>query len=182
MKKEDCHLLGFLLKVHGFKGEVIFQLNQESPILISKLESVFIEINEQLIPFFIENTRPINQTSYILKFWDVDTIEQATHLLKNNVFILSSLLPKQKKATLQISDFTGFVVIDENFGTLGEIRNVIEMPQQLIFEIIYQNKEVLIPANEHIITKVDKKNRVVNIHAPEGLIDIYLGNDTNHIL
>ena len=171
-----------ILKLHAAKGALLIHLDTDSPENYTELESVFVQMNGQLIPFFIENTRPINQTSYILKFWDVDTIEQATHVLKNNVFILSSLLPKQKKATLQISDFTGFVVIDENFGTLGEIRNVIEMPQQLIFEIIYQNKEVLIPANEHIITKVDKKNRVVNIHAPEGLIDIYLGNDTNHIL
>jgi len=97
MKKEDCFQLGYISKTHGFKGEVIFLSNGKTSIKLNKLESVFIEINGQLIPFFIESLKQATATSEIIKFCDIDTEEKARQLIKCNIYILSSLIPKQNE-------------------------------------------------------------------------------------
>jgi len=71
-------------------------------------------------------------------------------------------------------ELIGFKVIDDVHGEIGEITNILEMPQQLIFEIHKVKKEILIPANENIIYKIDSNKKIVFINTPEGLIDIYL--------
>jgi len=174
MKKEDCFQLGYISKTHGFKGEVIFLSNGKTSIKLNKLESVFIEINGQLIPFFIESLKQATATSEIIKFCDIDTEEKARQLIKCNIYILSSLIPKQNEDNFNPFELIGFKVIDDVHGEIGEITNILEMPQQLIFEIHKVKKEILIPANENIIYKIDSNKKIVFINTPEGLIDIYL--------
>ena len=36
--------------------------------------------------------------------------------------------------------------------------------------------EVLVPALEHFIVKIDREKKQVHLNVPEGLIDIYTGN------
>ena len=94
MKKEDCFHLGYISKIHGFRGEVIFISEEEFPLQLTETESVFIEINGQLIPFFFENVQQ-QATSAIAKFVDVDNETQARSLLKLDVFVLQSLIPEK---------------------------------------------------------------------------------------
>jgi len=174
MKKEDLFQLGYISKLHGFKGEMIFLINGKVQIKLNKLESVFIDINGQLIPFFIGTINQISETSAIIKLNGINNDANARQLVKCNVYIPNSILPKQKVNKLNTSELIGFKVIDDDHGDIGEITNLLEMPQQLILEIKNGRKEILIPANEEIIYNIDKKNKTIFINAPVGLIDIYL--------
>ena len=60
---------------------------------------------------------------------------------------------------------------DEN---LGEILEVIEQPHQLLCRIDYKGKEALIPVHEETLVKVDKKNKIVHVDLPEGLLEVFL--------
>ncbi len=174
MKREECYHLGYFSKIHGFKGELILLSREEISLNLNELESVFIEINGQLIPFFIDAISQSGASSIIIKFQDIDNAVKAQQYLKCNVFIPLSSLPKPKKKEITFKDLVGFKVIDDSYGEIGEVINVMEMPQQLILEIKKGTKEILIPANENIIHKIDKKKKTILIDAPDGLIDIYL--------
>jgi len=178
MKKEDCFQLGHISKTHGYKGELIFLSNGENLINFTKQESVFIEINGQLIPFIIDSIYPSGTSTAIIRLHDINTEEKARALVKCGIFIPLSMLPKQKSQKTCMSELNGFRVIDDTHGEIGEVKNILEMCQQLLLEIKNNDKEILIPANEEIIYKIDKKNKTIYINAPEGLIDIYLGNKT----
>jgi 16S rRNA processing protein RimM len=65
-------------------------------------------------------------------------------------------------------------VVDENYGELGTIKEILDYPNQAVMQIFRGDKEVLIPVNDDIISKVDRETRTIHIKAPEGLIDIYL--------
>jgi 16S rRNA processing protein RimM len=173
MKKEECFHLGYFSKIHGFKGELILLAREEISLNLKELESVFIDINGQLIPFFIEIISQ-SGTTFIIKFLDIDNALKAQQYLKCNVFIPLSALPKPKKKEITFIDLVGFKVIDDTYGDIGEVSHVMEMPQQLILEIKKGTIEILIPANENIIQKIDKKKKTILIDAPNGLIDIYL--------
>jgi 16S rRNA processing protein RimM len=178
MKKEDCFQLGHISKTHGYKGEIIFLSNEENLVNFTDQETVFIEINEQLIPFVIGSIHPSGTSAAIVRLHDIDIEEKARALVKCGIFIPLSMLPKQKTKKTGMSELNGFKVIDDTHGEIGEVKSVLKILPQLLLEIKNNDKEILIPANEEIIYKIDKKNKTIYINAPEGLIDIYLGNKT----
>lgn len=174
IKKEDFLQLGNITKIHSYKGEVIFLAAGEPKIEIEKQESVFVEINGQLVPFFIESCRQFGNDAAIIKFSDVNTEENARKFIGCGVFFPLCLLPREKSSRLSPVDIRGYKVIDDTYGEIGKITNVLDMPQQRILEISNGSKEILIPANEETVYKIDKKSKTVFIDAPNGLIDIYI--------
>jgi len=175
MRREDCFELGFISKVHGYKGELFFIINEGIRIELNEMESLFIEINGQMIPFFIDACRETGNSAWKVKLHDVETEEKARQLVNCSIFLLLSMLPKKDKKKLEPFALNGYKVIDDVKGEIGSVAKVLEMPQQLILEIRFGSKEILIPANEEIIYKIDHKNKIIFLNSPEGLIDIYIG-------
>ena len=53
MKKEDCYFLGKITRRHGLQGNVFLKLDTDQPEMYTKLQSIFVDINGLLVPFFI---------------------------------------------------------------------------------------------------------------------------------
>ena len=73
-----------------------------------------------------------------------------------------------------VRNFIGYKVIDSEKGDVGIVQAVVTMTAQPIFQIKFGKKEVLIPAVDHIIQKIDRENKTIYVESPEGLINIYL--------
>lgn len=67
MNIDACYQLGYVIKKHGVKGEVSVLLDVDFPEEYSELESVFVEINQKLVPFFIEAIQ-IRDDKAVIKF------------------------------------------------------------------------------------------------------------------
>ena len=59
---------------------------------------------------------------------------------------------------------------------IGILEQVIEYPAQPLFQIMKNGVEVLIPVIDEVIDKVDRENKTIYINAPNGLIELYLGD------
>jgi len=173
MKKEDYFNLGIITKTFGKNGEVIFFLDVDSPEDYNTLEMVFIEINQKLIPFFIESIR-IKGNYATVKLEDVSSPEKAQKFLKLNLFLPTDLLPELPDEKFYFHEIIGFSVEDENQGNIGIINDILELPEQSLMQILFKEKEILIPIVDEIVTSVDSNNRKVYINSPEGLIDLNL--------
>jgi len=175
MKQDELFQLGKIVRTFGSKGEVVIQLETDNPNRYKNLESVFIKINENLIPFFIETIQLKLKNQAIVKFLDIDSIGDTALILNCSLFLPIELLPKLKgKNTFYYHEITGYEVIDSHRGAIGIVKSVLELPHQSLLEIAFNEKEILIPIADDIIKKVDKKSRQILIEAPEGLIEIYL--------
>lgn len=174
MDEAELFELGKVLKTFGSKGEVIVFLDVDHPGKYLHLDSVFIRFNKSLIPFFIEKItlKPKNQA--VVKFSDVDDQEDAAIFTGCSLFLPLSNLPKLTGNRFYYHEVVGFEVIDVQKGPVGKIRRILELPHQAMFEIEAGDKEILVPVVDEIITRVDRKQKVVRINAPEGLIDMYL--------
>lgn len=174
MKQDELFQMGKIVRSFGSTGEVVLQLDAGILDRIKKLESVFVKIGDNLIPFFIEHLerRPKNQA--MVKFLDVDSSTDTIALAGCFVFTPSALLAKAKGSQLYTYDIEGFKVIDAVFGETGFVTTVLEMPQHSVLEIDLNGKEILIPVADEIIKSIDKKNKTIYIEAPEGLIELYL--------
>lgn len=174
MKQDELFQLGKIVRTFGSKGEVIFQVDAEIFTQIKKLESVFLKINENLVPFFIERIQPKSKGQVLVKLLDVESADEAQLLAGSAVYIARTLLPRQKKSAAFSFEIEGFKVNDAAHGEIGIVQSVIEMPQQSLLSVMFNGKEILVPIVEEIITKVDRGSKTIYIAAPEGLIELYL--------
>jgi len=173
MKTEDCFYIGYITKTKGLKGEVqvFFEFDEYEQL---DLDSVFIEINNKLIPFFTASYKlQSNSTGYFF-LEDVDTIEKAEKILRKKLYLPLAKKPVRADDEFYYTDLKGFIVYDEKFGELGEIIEVHEYPQQYVAVVPYKFREILFPLNEDIITSIDEEEGRLDVVLPEGLIDIYI--------
>ena len=172
MEVNDCFQLGKITKPFGYKGEVVFYLDVDEPMDYAELDSVFVEQNGKLLPYFIESIN-IKGNKAVVRFEDL-TAEESTKLIGKNLYLPLSVLPKLTGKKFYFHEIINFAVVDAQKGDIGNIASVIDYPAQPLFQIMKGETEILIPIRDQIIDKVDRDNKTIYISAPEGLIDIYL--------
>jgi 16S rRNA processing protein RimM len=176
MTHDDCFELGSIQKTHGIKGEVVIYLDVDDPIEYEDMESVFVEIKGQLVPYFIENLR-FQRDTVIVKFEEIDTIDKAQVLTGCKLFMTLDNLPELEEGQFYYHDIIGYTVRDAKAGLLGEIIDFYELPQHDILAMLYQSREILIPVSDEIITSVNHKKKELETLLPEGLLELYLNEN-----
>ncbi len=174
MQKENCFYLGKIVKKHSFKGEVVIKLDTDEPDLYENLESVFVDLGNNLVPFFIEKSSLSKGTMFRVKFEDVDTEADAEAILRAGVYLPLDLLPKLSGNKFYYHEIVGFTVVDTAFGEVGIVVGVNDSSAQPLFEIDRDGKEIFIPMIDDFIKKVDREQQIIEVETPEGLIDLYL--------
>ncbi len=172
MKKEDCFYLGKIIKPFGYKGEVVLFLDVDDMQTYKDLPYVYIEINKRLIKYDIDSFR-FHGNKVVVTFQDVRADEVST-LIGKEMYLPLEFLPKLEGNQFYFHEVIDFEVIDKEKGNIGTIAEIIDNTTQPIMSIDFNGKEILMPLIDEILDKVDRENRKMYIHAPEGLIDIYL--------
>tara|TARA_B100000949_G_scaffold231825_1_gene244742 strand:+ start:18 stop:542 length:525 start_codon:yes stop_codon:yes gene_type:complete len=174
MRKEDCFYLGKIVRKFSFKGELLAKLETDEPEEYEEMESVFVDFNDNLVPFFIESCQLHKSTLLRINFEDVDTEEDADDLIGAGLYLPLDLLPKLTGNQFYYHQITGYTVEDVNYGAVGTIKSVNDNTAQALFVIENKDKEVLIPINDEFIEEVNHDKKLIVLNTPEGLIDIYL--------
>lgn len=173
MTTNDCFSLGYISKRVGNKGELAFVLDVDEPARYKKLKSVFLELNGTLVPFFIQSFQ-LRGTTAVVSLEGIDSIGRAEELIGTSLYLPLNMLPALKGKKFYFHELPGFTVIDNIFGEVGIIEKVLDFPQQVILQVKRGEQEVLIPAREEFIIKIDREAKRIEVQAPEGLIDIYV--------
>jgi 16S rRNA processing protein RimM len=175
MNLSDCFHLGFVFKPHSFTGEVVAKLDVDDINNYKKMESVFVEINNELVPFFIKQISGHNRDTLILKFDGVDTIDAAEQLAGSQLYLPLTSLPTLPPDKYYFHEIVGYVVIDKTHGNIGVLESVIQMPMQNLLSVKHPTeKEILIPIVDNIVLEVNKETKIITTDAPEGLVELYL--------
>lgn len=174
MRKKDCFYLGKIAKKFSFKGEVLAYLDTDEPELYEKLESVFVEFNGQLIPFFIEDSFLHKNDFLRIRFEESDSEEAAERLIGCELYLPLTMLPKLDGNKFYFHEVTGFDVIDTKLGLVGKLIRINDSNYQPLFEIDSNGTEVLVPMIDEFIERVDRDNKQLILHIPDGLLNLYL--------
>jgi len=174
MRKEDCFYLGKIAKKFSFKGEVLIYLDTDEPELYENMESVFVEFNKNLIPFFIENSSLHKNDFLRVQFEDVDSEEEADSIIGCEVYLPLSMLPKLEGNKFYFHEVIGFEIEDKRLGIFGKIVSINDTTAQPLFEVLNGEVEMLIPMVDHFLVKIDRENKKVVMDLPEGLVEMYL--------
>ncbi len=174
MRKEDCFYLGKIAKKFSFKGEVLIYLDTDEPELYENMESVFVEFNKNLVPFFIENSSLHKNDFLRVQFEDVDSEEEADSILNCDVYLPLSMLPKLEGNKFYFHEVIGFEIEDKRLGVFGKIVSINDTTAQPLFEVLNGEVEMLIPMIDQFLIKIDRENKKVIMDLPEGLVEMYL--------
>jgi 16S rRNA processing protein RimM len=174
MRKEDCFYLGRIVRKHSFKGEVVIKLDTDEPELYQEMESVYVDFGNNLVPFFIEKSSLHKGNQLRVRFEDVNSEADADAILKSDIYLPLTLLPKLSGDQFYFHEIIGFKVVDRNFGEVGIIVKINETAAQPLFEIDREGTVILIPMVDEFIKKVDRENKKIEVQTPDGLIELYL--------
>ncbi len=173
MHKEDCFYLGKIVKKHSFKGEVVIKLDTDEPELYQNLESVFIDLGGNLIPFFIQKSSLTKDVMLRVKFEDVSTEEDADAIVRSDIYLPLSMLPKLDDDKFYYHEVVGYEVVDVKLGFIGILKNINDNSAQELLEIENEDRQIFIPMVEEFVEKVDKINKKFVVNTPKGLIDMF---------
>jgi len=174
MNKEDCFDLGIISKLYSFKGEVILYIDSDEPEKYYKIDALFLEINKQLIPFFVTKALVNKAKELRLRLDGVDTELQAKKILKKKVYLPLEVLPELDENHFYYHEIEGYSLVDSEKGNVGKITAVVDNPGNMLLEVDINGTEALIPINDHTFIKVNRDNKEFFVNIPEGLLDIYI--------
>ncbi|WP_425235637.1 ribosome maturation factor RimM [Ulvibacterium sp.] len=174
MRKEDCFYLGKVVSKYSYKGEVLVKLDTDEPEIYENMESIFVSIRGNLVPFFIDKCRLHKSALLRIDFEDVKDEEAADRILGAELYLPLSLLPKLEGNKFYYHEIIGFTMEDSTHGDIGVVTGVNDTTSQALIEVEKNGKELLVPLTDEILTRVDRKNRTLFVSTPEGLVDLYL--------
>ena len=172
IRQEDVYKIGVLGKPHGVKGEIQFRFTDDvfdqcdSDYLILDMEGI-------LVPFFMEEHRFRSDEVALMKFCDIDSEQRAREFTGIEVYFPRAIA-EENKEDLSWAQIIGFTLLDSKTQkVVGEIMSVDETTINLLFDVKTQNgEEILIPANEELITNVDAEQRNIEVDIPNGLLEL----------
>lgn len=171
IRKEEVFKIGVINKPHGVKGEVSFTFaddifdRTDCDYLVLMLDGI-------LVPFFIDEYRFKSDNVALVKFEDIDSAEKARKLTNVEVYFPVKYLDEENNEEISSWNiFEGFKVIDKRHGDLGEIVGVNDSTINVLFIIEKEGKEILLPAHEEFILDMDRKQKILHVDIPDGLLD-----------
>ena len=172
IRREDLVKIGQFKKPHGIKGEITLNFTNDSfdeserPYLVSELDGIF-------VPFKIEEYRFKSDSSALIKLKNMDSEEKIKILTNKEVYFSKEHI----KEDIQDDSFTwdyfvGFSLIDKLSGNIGTITEIDDSTLNTLFIVEKDEEDLLIPANEGMITHIDKEQKQIFVELPEGLLQI----------
>ena len=172
MQKKDCFLFGTVFKLHGYKGDVNIYNDDDIPFDFSALDYFLIELNNELVPFFIENAKATKPNIVLVKFEDMDSEVTAKKILKQKVYLPKELIPKTDELEITEKKLIGYTVFDIKYGELGKISYINSQTSQQLIYVEKDGKEFCFPMHEQFVKGIDPKEGEMEVEIPEELLDL----------
>lgn len=170
--KEDVYKIGQITKTHGLKGEVVFNFVDD---IFDRIDAEYLicDMDDILVPFFIEEYRFRSDSSALVKFEDIDSSEEALRLRGVDVYFEKKYATEDEDGDVSLNYFIGFRMLDTDDNEIGEIVAIDDNTDNWLFVVERADgDEVLVPAHEEFIAEFRNEEKIVVVDLPEGLLDL----------
>jgi len=192
-------VLAHLLRPQGRKGEVLAELLTDFPERFEERRQVFLAVpgfageasdarSAEVTGFWLPVGK--NEGRIVLHFAGVDTISDAETLAGMNVIVPSEERVALDEESTYISELIGCtvydgttrvgVVADVQFATTPDGGRRLEEAAPLLAITSVDGDEVLVPFAKAFLVAVDVEARRIDMHLPEGLIEVNRQPNVQH--
>ena len=152
-------------------GEIILKFNSDCLEEIQKLGSVFIDIDNKLVPFFIEEIKPKSATTANVKFEGLNDEVKSLEFIGLEFYISSHQVKELQIESDDYIEVIGYQVFDQNNNHIGKVLEFIDIPENPLLNVKSDEGEFLIPAKDELIIEVDDDLKEIRLIIAEGIFD-----------
>jgi len=163
---------GKISKPYGLRGEVNIILEPEAGNYIEPDYPLFIDLDGQRVPFFVEELELISSDQAIIKFEFVQSVEEAREISGCHIYFDPKRVSIPHQNTEELSDLVGYQANDIHQGKLGKINAFVPHKMNPVFIIDHKGNELMVPAVKEFIARIDPETREVQLILPEGLTEM----------
>ncbi len=171
--------VGVLTRPHGILGEIRIHYYAESLDLL-RCGRVYLQAgNREPRRVEVESVR-LHGGTPLVRFAEAPDRTAAEVLRGQTLLVEDAALPELDEDEVYLHDMLGLdVLLDADGSRLGTLDHVLFHGEQEIWSIVTpEGREVLLPAVPEFVTEIDLDAGIIRIVPPEGLLELYLGQDT----
>jgi len=163
---------GKISKPNGLQGNVNIILDPLSGRIINVDHPLFIQIDGQRVPFYIEDCDVISKDLAIVKFEFINSIEEARGICGCDVYLDQQTITTSNERASGFLYLVGHTAHDLQLGLLGPIIEFVPGDMNPVFIVDYNGRELIIPAVNEIIQHIYSEEQSVHFNLPEGLTEL----------
>jgi len=163
---------GKISKPYGIRGEVNIILKPNAGNNIEPDNPLFIDIDGQRVPFFVEEVELVSTEQAIIKFEFIDTMEAAREVSGCDLYFHILHQSDTSETGEDLADLIGYTASDRELGLLGRISDYVPHPLNPVFVIQSEKKELMVPAVRDLIDYINPEEQCIQFILPEGLTSL----------
>ena len=168
IQENEVIVLGTCTRTHGRRGELHIVSDNDLLSVADDPQFLLFRLDQILTPFRLTEWREKGANAYIVSLDGITSEEQAARLCGNPVYLLRrDLTDNPDEPVLLWQDLIGYEVIDNEMGSIGQIKNVDDSTLNTLFLL---DNNAVIPAHEDFITSIDTDARQLHVSLPSGLL------------
>jgi 16S rRNA processing protein RimM len=170
VKPEDLLEVGVVIGVHGLRGDLKIRPLPTGDLALPGAREVYLkDSNGFLVPYKAVRSSKHKQ-NILLRLAGKENLSAAESLVGDSIWMSKAELPKLDDEQYYWSDLEGLEVVDPQEAALGRVVGMFATAAHDILEVEGPAGEILIPAIEPFLVRVDREAGQLHVNLPEGLV------------
>ena len=171
--EDNFSYIGHVAKSHGLDGQFSIKLDFSEQFCTVFTELSTIYIGSTTKKSIITNAFINNNIFLKTKIQEIQSREGVKSILQKKVYIKNGEHKKIDEALKKITELLTYKMVDKIKGEIGNVTKIdFNRPQPIIYVESSSNNIILIPFVKEFIVNINKKNKLINVDLPEGLLEI----------
>ena len=173
----DYFVVGRVRRAHGIRGELVVETLTDAPdAIFAPGRRVFAgdadgKITRDPLEMTVLRSSPF-KGGMIVAFEGIADRNTAESWQNRTFLVPEDEVEPPGEGEMFIHDLVGMEVVTVGGERVGDIIQLFELPQGIVFEVARPNKgSVMLQLNEQTVAEVDSDARIVRIDPLEGLLD-----------
>lgn len=163
--------IGKVVRSQGLKGRVRVLSYMQSPDALEGVTDLLVGATSVDAKKYRLDVFQPGAGLLVLKLQGVDDRDAADGLKGCHVWADAEKMKPLEDGEYYWSDLMGLDVVDENDEPLGRIASIFPTGSNDVYVCKNGDREIMLPAVESVIKKIDLKRRVIVVSLPEGIFE-----------
>ncbi len=161
-------VVGKIHRPHGLKGDVVFQVITDFPERIRPGITLFVGDSHHPV---VVNKRRWHRSELLIKFESYDDPDMLSSLSNQFVYVRADDRPPLPEGQFYHHQLLGLTVISDQDMALGTLAQILETGANDVYIVRSElGKEILLPAIDEVVQKIDLKTGCMIVHLIPGLL------------
>jgi 16S rRNA processing protein RimM len=170
VKAEDLLEVGVVIGVHGLRGDVKIRPLPTGDLALPGAREVYLKDSRDFLVAYKAVRSSKHKQNVLLRLAGLENLAAAESLVGASIWKAKTDLPELDDEQYYWSDLEGLEVVDQQQGVIGRVVGMFATAAHDILEVDSPVGEVLIPALEPFLVRVDRNAEQLHVNLPEGLV------------